>query len=387
MKKGKKTRRILLVGVLVIALLFVLSNFVLNKVTRTQYQQLDATDQQMLTELSRIFTTFGKDSGQLWSEGYRLDKKPLLLVRVGKDRGMVPAYGYAVNVEGMQDGLSAQKIAIPPALGLPDVYRVNSLSLFSGLIWFPSNFGPTTLQGEEVFYFKYSPQMMTAPLAHLDFPSFLIHESFHFFGQKGWRYDQGDGGYIEDYPNTKEQFALFGLEFSLLDQALAGTGKDDTTQIMREWLAVRNERYRLWPQLENETNTEAIEGTAEYMELRYTDLAGGLAALILDDTHVSHTFLGLFDLLAEKGAPSYLDRSIYYDTGAALGLIMDKMELPWRPMIEDSEANPGQAQYQILLDFLGDDLSSVNLEEVKARYHYDDLLRKGEQIVTAKQAE
>lgn len=56
-----------------------------------------------------------------------------------------------------------------------------------------------------------------------------------------------------------------GLEFKLLDQAMLEKKPEIIQQYLYDWSILRKYRYKKWPQLKEETNTEAIEGTARYL--------------------------------------------------------------------------------------------------------------------------
>ncbi|MEK3747765.1 hypothetical protein NYE25_05945 [Paenibacillus sp. FSL E2-8871] len=386
MSKRNRKRNILLtilaaiVGICMVSIL-------LNKTYRTTFESLPETDRRMLTELSELYNHFEQSSDQLWNKDYRFDSKPLLLVRTTKDSGLFRSEGFAVNVP-MKKGIFAQEISLPESMGLPKVYRISRFSPTTLSAWFPANFGTLNLKGMETMYFKYYPKMFSDPALYFDFSSFLLHEGFHIFKQKDWTYDANGAEHIDNYPVNEENYALMGIEFKLLDQAMAESNPELVQQYLHDWTVVRNYRYYKWPQLIGETKTEAIEGSARYLEYRYSKLTGGNLMVLATKQEPYHvTFMQAYDFIANGQAesPSFLERSIRYETGAALELTMDKANIPWKEAIEDVPGKkPGMTPYEILSNYFKmNDLTTIEsqLGEIKEVYDYDALRKQGAKIV------
>ncbi|TLG72133.1 hypothetical protein [Culicoidibacter larvae] len=361
-------------------------NYTYNQIVSTDYSETDPTDQQMFQEIAEIYQTFKTSSDALWTSDYRLDQLPLVLIRTAKYNDFFCQYAYLINIPGAENIIGAKAMTLPEELDLPPVYRINNITLGFSSTWLPDNFGTLSMNNTEAFYYKYSPEMMTNPQTNLAFKEFMIHESFHVYRQAAWTYDQrpDNNSFTENYPYIGEQYALFGLEFSLLDQALASNDPKQIKNIMQDWLVVRNSRYQQWPQLIGETNTEAIEGTAQYTEIRYAYLTGGSdqAVAALNQANAP-TFQAAFTAMAEGNQPEYLERSIYYETGSALGVIMDKLILDWKPQIEDSAVNPGKTQYEIIKSYynLPETFEQAQaLEKIKNDNNYQALLEKGNKL-------
>ncbi|KTD86600.1 hypothetical protein [Paenibacillus etheri] len=386
MSKRNRKRNILLsilAGIVGICLVSIL----LNKTYRTTFESLPETDRLMLTELSKLYNNFEQSSDQLWNEDYRFDTKPLLLVRTTKDSGLIRSEGFAVNVP-MQEGIFAEEIKMPESMGLPKVYRISRFSPTTLSAWFPANFGTLNLKGIETMYFKYYPKMFSDPTLYFNFSTFLLHEGFHIFKQKDWTYDTNGAEHIDNYPVNEENYALMGIEFKLLDQAMAENNPQRIQQYLRDWTVVRNYRYYKWPQLIGETKAEAIEGSARYLEYRYSKLTGGNLMVLATKQEPYHvTFMQAYDFIANGQAesPSFLERSVRYETGAALELTMDKANLPWKEAIEDVPGKkPGITPYEILSNYFKmNDLTTIEsqLGEIKEVYDYDALRKQGAKIV------
>jgi len=229
--------------------------------------------------------------------------------------------------------------------------------------------------------------MFENPDLYLNFSSFLLHEAFHTYKQKDWLYDSNDGEYIENYPYDKENYALIGLEFKLLDECMQANNVNEIKNYLREWTIIRTYRYKKWLQLLAETNTEAIEGTARYIEYSYSKLIEGkLTVLAKKQEPYYVTFSEAYNYIANNQAesPNYLERPMRYETGAALGLIMDKANINWKTEIEDSKDKRGKTQYQILKEYFNvsnEDISDKNVDKIKNENNYNELIKSGEKIV------
>ncbi|MCQ6530700.1 hypothetical protein [Bacillus mycoides] len=251
---------------------------------------------------------------------------------------------------------------------------------------FIGNFATRKINGTKTFSLKYHPDLVKNPPLQHDFSSFLIHESFHAFKQENWLYDQ-NGDDINNFPYNLENLALIHLELKLLDKALYTEGENITKEALKEWTIIRTYRYNKWPQLKDEQKAEAIEGTATYMEIVYNKL--------ITNTSKENTitfFDQMFLNLVKKpisdsrfGEETALERSIRYSTGAALGLIMDKIKMDWKKQIEDSSKTRGKTQYEILKNYY--ELTETNnlksqIEKIKLKYNYDKSVKLSEELIT-----
>ncbi|WP_454053141.1 hypothetical protein [Clostridium sp. Marseille-Q7071] len=387
MKKGLK-KPVIIIGTLIIVLgIWIIGNIVLNKTTKIDYNSLDQTDKEMFTELSKIYINFRDNSDKLWDEKYKLNEKPIILVRANKSNGLIRNQAYAINWDDYNKSIFSKKIEVSTSLELPNVYRLSKFELNTLNTWLPNNFGKVNIKGKDVFYFKYYPDMFENPDLYLNFSSFLLHEAFHTYKQKDWLYDSNDGEYIENYPYDKENYALIGLEFKLLDECMQANNVNEIKNYLREWTIIRTYRYKKWPQLLAETNTEAIEGTARYIEYSYSKLIEGkLTVLAKKQEPYYVTFSEAYNYIANNQAesPNYLEKSMRYETGAALGLIMDKANINWKTEIEDSKDKRGKTQYQILKEYFNvsnEDISDENVDKIKNENNYNELIKSGEKIV------
>lgn len=181
-----------------------------------------------------------------------------------------------------------------------------------------------------------------------------------------------------------------GLEFKLLDNCMEEKNTEEIKKYLKEWTIVRTYRYEKWPELIKETNTEAIEGTARYMEYKYSKLTGGKLTVLANKEKPYHvTFTHAFNCISNGigETPVYLERPIKYETGAALGLIMDKLNINWKGDIEDSPNKNGETQYEILKKYFNisdKDVSDDVMKKIEEENNYSELLKQGQKIVDIK---
>ncbi|MGX4598283.1 hypothetical protein [Faecalimicrobium sp. JNUCC 81] len=387
MKKKSSKALIIILSTIALLVIAIVSDIGLNKLYKTKYEEFDSVDKEMFIQLSSIYKQFNENSDKLWSDKYKFNEKPIVLIRTNKDKGIIRKHAYAVNVKGIEKSILAKKMNMPKSLNLPEVYRISKFDTSMILTLIPSNFGTVDINGQSIFYFKYHPKMMENPDLYFDFSSFLLHESFHTYNQKDWTYDKNDGEYIENYPVNKENYALMGLEFKLLDKCMEVNNKEEVKKYLKQWTTLRTYRYEKWPQLIAETNTEAIEGTARYIEYKYSNLTGGkLRVLANKEKPYYVTFSHAFNFVADGIAqsPSYLERPIKYETGSALGLIMDKVNINWKEEIEDSKEKNGDTQYEILNKYFGisnKDIAEDKIKQIEEENNYNELLERGQKMV------
>lgn len=388
MKKKYNKTILIITTIFIMMVICLVVDIILNKTLHTKYEKFNSTDKEMFEKLSNIYGEFNENSDELWSENYKLNEMPMILIRTNKDKGIVRKYAYAINVGGIDKNIFAKKMTMTKDLNLPKVYRLSKFDTNMISTWFPSNFGTINIEEKQAFYFKYHPKMIENPDLYFDFSSFLLHESFHVYNQENWMYDKlGNGEYIENYPTNKENYALMGVEFELLDKCMQENNKSEIKRYLKQWTMIRAYRYEKWPQLIGETKTEAIEGTARYIEYKYSELMGGnLTVLATKEKPYHVTFTYAFDCIASGKGPktSYLKRTMKYETGSALGLIMDNVNIKWKKDIEDSKSERGETQYEILKKYFNisnEDIIEDNIKQIKEQNNYNALLKKGQAIV------
>ncbi|ENK1243725.1 hypothetical protein AB2063_001872 [Clostridium botulinum] len=383
MKKLKKKTKIIM-GIIIIILVSLTSGGIFyNKFYKPYYKSMDSIDKEMFNELSNIYNQFNKNKKEIW-DVFNFNNEPLILIRTYKEKGVLRKYAYAINIESIENSIFIKKIDMPQYTNIPKVYRISSLYPYLLSSFMPNNFGTVKIKGTEIFYFKYYPEMIKDPKQNQDFSSFLLHEIFHIYKQKHWTYDKnGDGSIIENFPNNKENYALMGVEFSLLDKCLKTNDKNIIKNYLKDWTIIRTYRYNKWPQLKTISKIEAIEGTATYITEKINNLMqGDLRKNYPPKIPYSDEVEYLSN--QEKIHLIIFEKSLYYNTGSTLGIILDKLDIDWKKDIEDSKNKKGKTQYEILKKYFNitnEDINTKNIEKIESENNYNSLLKQGEKIV------
>ena len=159
------------------------------------------------------------------------------------------------------------------------------------------------------------------------------HEAFHTFvfarAAEGRRFGRGeDNNIAPDYPLfDADNETEFAIEARLLRDALAAGDRDSLLELTRRFLAVRQTRQRRLSAevLQYELAAELNEGLAHYVELRGLSAGGadpsfrwpGASAAALRRLKIRLETL----TLQEQGGA----RLRFYRTGAAIGLLLDRL--------------------------------------------------------------
>lgn len=379
--KDKKFKLIVW-GIVILLFSFIGGNILFNKFYKIKYESMDTVDKEMFDDLSNIYKEFENNKNDIWN-GFNFEKEPLIVIRTFNDKGIIRKYSYAINVDGIDNSIFAKKINMPESIKLPEVYRLSSLypNLITTML--PDNFGTIEIDKINTIYFKYYSEMITNPKSNHDFSSFLLHESFHICKQKEWTYDKdNDGSIVLDFPNNKENYALMGIEFLLLDKCLETDNKDDIEKYLKDLITIRTYRYDKWPQLKTISNIEAIEGTATYLPEKINSLMNGE---LINNNEEKIKYSDALKYLSNLNKISMItfEKSIYYNTGSSLGFIMDELGINWKYNIEDSKDKDGETQYEILKSYFNidnKDISSENIKNIEIENNYDELLKQGEKI-------
>lgn len=379
--KDKKFKLIVW-GIVILLFSFIGGNILFNKFYKIKYESMDTVDKEMFDDLSNIYKEFENNKNDIWN-GFNFEKEPLIVIRTFNDKGIIRKYSYAINVDGIDNSIFAKKINMPESIKLPEVYRLSSLypNLITTML--PDNFGTIEIDKINTIYFKYYSEMITNPKSNHDFSSFLLHESFHICKQKEWTYDKdNDGSIVLDFPNNKENYALMGIEFLLLDKCLETDNKDDIEKYLKDLITIRTYRYDKWPQLKTISNIEAIEGTATYLPEKINSLMNGE---LINNNEEKIKYSDALKYLSNLNKISMItfEKSIYYNTGSSLGFIMGELGIDWKYNIEDSKDKDGETQYEILKSYFNidnKDISSENIKNIEIENNYDELLKQGEKI-------
>ena|GEM_PF-3980455 len=183
-------------------------------------------------------------------------------------------------------------------------------------------FGDSRINGVNTFSF-----VLGASGASLESEAGLLaHERFHQYQEKVW----GEPGAPAPYElEDPADIAAAGAEQDALARALDDPAR--SKEALEEFLAVRRWRTTRHPEIADHENwLERLEGTARYVEFS-----------ALADAASASGFLAK----ALRKAPSLesMGRTRYYTTGAALCLMLDRLDPSWK-----AEAAAGSAPAEIL---------------------------------------
>ncbi len=157
---------------------------------------------------------------------------------------------------------------------------------------------------------------------------------------------------------------LLQLEWRALARALRAPSEAMRREALKDALAFRHERYRLFPQAaSDEAALEVAEGVPEY-----TGVMLGLT------TQAERVAYAISDLSAFVSAPTFV-RSFAYATGPAYGLMLDRYSPDWKRQLKAR-----QSLDQLLIASLsGGRSNTASITERAVRYD-DGTLRKSEDV-------
>ena len=299
----------------------------------------DPIDREVFQALSQVFDQFQRSADKIWTEDYRMDRMPILLVREEQQGDL---YGFLINhpAPGELGGVPED---IPGSLGLPTIYRLNPLPRKNRIAEITHFTFSEDLAGTDTFILKYSAEDFDLELMADSWRLLLVHETFHTFQFQGWNEKMGNQD-TAGYPLDEVHLALIMLETAALRAAVDSQDKSTRTENTRMFIAVREERMKLHTEVEYlDLPQEQIEGTAKYVEHRMGSLLG-----------FGHTNLNTFanaDIMAmpempESGIRVHSAFGRFYGTGAALcHLIEDFAVKDWKNQVAN-----GLSPYEVLRD-------------------------------------
>ncbi len=214
------------------------------------------------------------------------------------------------------------------------------------------------VNGADSFAYRYKADGRPAQDMHT-----VVHERFHVFQKTGFK--PGRYGQRSSEPDG-EDLAMAALEQKALKAALAASGAE-AARFAGQFIAVREARYARFPDARLPENyEERSEGTARYVDqaLMLRDSAapqpGGQAALLSRS----------LDWFPEVDS---MEKSRYYATGAAQGLLLDRAGRgDWKALV-----NAGASPYEVTLKAFPPANPAAALAEAKREHGYEQLLKTG----------
>lgn len=224
-----------------------------------------------------------------------------------------------------------------------------------------------------------------------------FHEAFHGFQRdrtrKGLEWRAENTEVVFEYPeHSARNSALFNIEGRILFSALQSHDVKTLKKKIRQFLTVRRLRQsELEPTVVIfEKDAELNEGLAEYAGTKAVLV--GIEAVKQKRISIPFQFRNGNDYIHKKFERLDLItrakgniRTKFYDTGAAQGLLLDRLMLNWKTRVQEQGAT--------LQDLLEDVTNSVGVNKRDAvkhtlkQYGYVTLLKEEEEIATKKTAE
>lgn len=349
---------ILLVSVITLFFIY----FLIQTKKPNSYNEMSSQDQKTFTYLSKIYFAFEKNPEKIWDSSYQFQKEPLILLSKKAERGIHQSI-YLINMSSMIDTSKYLKVSFPANMNLNDVYVTSWYGIKILPQWF-INFNFIDIDNKSVMAFSVNPNQLNENTPFTIFPYFMPHEAFHEYKQMrdGWLYDSFGtddiyGEHIENYPHTKQHYTLLREEYSLLDSAINQlSNKQQLLAIMNKWVQVREQRYKKWPNLRHETNSETMEGTAMYIEQKLFE-AGvypipswrAIAKEGNSNLFEQYKFSQVMDMVDKyPNSASNLERRMSYDKGTALALILDVLDKDWKNKVGKIENKKMPTLYDLV---------------------------------------
>lgn len=200
----------------------------------------------------------------------------------------------------------------------------------------------------------------------------VVHERFHVFQKTGFK----PGRYAQRSSEPDgEDLAMAALEQKALKAALAAGERQAAARFVGQFIAAREARYARFPDARyKETYEERSEGTARYVEYGLM-LRDGLAP---QPGGPAAMFSRHLDWFPDVDA---MEKSRYYATGAAQGLLLDRAGRgDWKEKV-----NSGSSPYDVLRQVFPSP-DEAALAGARLEHGYDGLLKTGLQKASDFQA-
>ena len=337
-----------LLGALLLLLLIAVGGNLLS----ADYGDLSKADKSVLAELNALCSAQGEND-PLW-EDFPLGEKPILAINSGW------GYGYLVNPAEAPRSIFAKKLRMPENSSLC-VYRLSPLTpQLLSLRFSVGNFntiGKTyRVLGSDVYFTKYSKKKSLEPrYSSAHYLTFLAHEAFHYYMQNDWA---GGGRSLEELSDN--DIELLAREYdvlALIQGELAKESPDPSLlkQYGQEYLALMEQRLNANPGYVNaELSMETAEGTAQYVGVRASRLAGYDYGILYFDNTKDVSFADVIPALKAGGIEkSFLSSRMPYETGALLCELLDALQVDgWQEKLNQQTLSSPVTLYALLLKAL-----------------------------------
>ncbi len=345
-----------------------------------QQVPLDNLDKAFFRELARIYYVSQSCHNQIWGGQYQMHRIPTYLVNIGAATPGTSSgkKGFIINHPSPPAG--SKLIDSKLTYGIPNVYQFDGAAKSITQPGF--DFG-LKVGNTNVYAFEYSSgDAFTNPTAKsqttgkvTDVFAFFVHEAFHRVQdyEEKWKYPPGNQD-SSGYPVTEE---LTGLAILLGAVLIDGfVGGIPAEQALKMYYAIRKQRIekdtsstKLITNLDN--FQEWLEGMAMYAEHKYLSVLG-LQYPNKDPNSIPGRIVYFTTLRASDSKNDVIDTfaARYYATGAAVGLMLDKVgDRTWKTRIRQ-----GQTPYAIVAakySSLSNSQLAQLVQQAKQKYDYN----------------
>ena len=324
----------------------------------------DSLDQTVFAQLSELYDSFANHSSDLWTDDYRFDQDQAMYVRTDKDGN--PLYAYIFNYEDTA-ALPSAELVDTGHENLGSVYYLSEIpngSRAENIPFFDFRF---PVGEEEIFMMKYSEFDEGIDLENFQWQLFVAHEAMHRYQMLNWTNSEG---YQEgkEYDLSAEHISLIFLEQKLLLLALETDDASVRENALMQFVAVRTKRNELWPGAVGVDNQqERGEGMPRYLEYRLAIINGYEEEKALYNSVLNELEYSLNPM--EGMTRDILKFGRFYSSGAALGVLLDQLEIDWKARIE-----AGETPFDVLSDYYAIEDIDTLIETAKREQDFDNLI-------------
>lgn len=377
MNAVKKFFNILLIlfGIVLIA---ICADLMTNKLTRTEFKDLDETDRGAIEELCEITSLFDDEYGNenIWNDSYNPRNNASMITR---RYGMVKGSTYAVNLS-VTKNMFAQRITMPEEYSDIPVYRFSYLTPFTFALAKKEDSGFTDVEGRMVYAACFDTQSVKYNGTD------SLEESFvkNTFERE---VESADVPTIDEnvhYDLDVENIALTGLQFRILDDMLAETSEEKLKEMISEYVTVREFQEKKFPEFAHaREQRELRDGCAQYVFYNISDLIDHDITYFNKEKSDSITFYSAYYYLCtgryNSDVSEFLDESGNVYSGAALCRIINDNELirNWSSKISGDEVS-FSSPYSLLQGYCSKKCSKYynekDINDIKRTYNYDEVI-------------
>lgn len=341
----KKLKFLKILGVAVGVIIFVAAALLIVNKFNSDFDDLNDTDQAILTELNTFLSS--DESDKIWSD-YSLGENPIVVIngRLGS--------AYLINPHEIPGGITSTEIDMPDDYAI-SVYRLALSTPQAFMIRIsPGDFntiGETyAVHGNDVYFLRYDEvTSLDAEYSSAHFITELSHEAFHYYMQSDW----SEGSRFSE-ELSEADLELLEQEYHVLAQVQTELAKESPDKEMlltlsEEYVAVMQQRAAANPEyLKMELDMETCEGTAQYVGIKASEIVGYDYGVMYFDNKKDVSFDEVIPMLEAGGIDeSFLRDRMPYETGAIVCKLMDALELEgWQEMLNEQTADNPLALYE-----------------------------------------